>query len=119
MASPEVIVAASHQHEMSAQGGDQIARSSHGNLLAIARIPLFAVLQQQAQGAGVRLPFGNGVASMAWTQPRPAAAPETATPEHSTSSLVTGGINTAVEVLKRHHREGRGCIGCDMQLFIG
>ncbi|WP_172650959.1 FAD-dependent monooxygenase [Rhodococcus opacus] len=58
-ASLEAIVAAAHAHEMSMQVGDQIARLAHGDLLAIARTTLLAVLQQQAQNAGVQIHFGE------------------------------------------------------------
>ncbi|QBJ95601.1 oxidoreductase [Rhodococcus sp. ABRD24] len=58
-ASLEAIVAAAHAHEMSMQVGDQSARLAHGDLLAIARTTLLAVLQQQAQNAGVQIHFGE------------------------------------------------------------
>lgn len=57
--SLDAIVAASHPHEMSMQLAGQVARLSHGDLLAIARTTLLAVLQRQAEDAGVRLHFGQ------------------------------------------------------------
>ena len=55
----EAIVAAAHPHGMSMQVGDQVARMPHGDLLAIARTTLLAVLQQEAENAGVHLRFGE------------------------------------------------------------
>ncbi|MDZ7917999.1 MAG: FAD-dependent monooxygenase [Rhodococcus sp. (in: high G+C Gram-positive bacteria)] len=58
-ASLEAIVGAAHPHEMSMQVGDKMATLAHGELLAVARTTLLAVLQQQAQNAGVRMHFGE------------------------------------------------------------
>ncbi|MFD6454145.1 FAD-dependent monooxygenase [Nocardia sp. NPDC060220] len=57
--SLEDIVASSHGHEMSMRIGDNVARISHGELLAIARTTLLSVLQRHAEAAGVRLCFGE------------------------------------------------------------
>lgn len=57
--SLEDIVAAAHPHEMSMRIGDEISRISHGELLAIARTTLLAVLRRHAEAAGVRLRFGR------------------------------------------------------------
>ncbi|YCN57637.1 FAD-dependent monooxygenase [Rhodococcus erythropolis] len=57
--SLEAIVAAAHPHEMSMQVGDKVATLAHGELLAVARTALLAVLQEQAQNAGVRMYFGE------------------------------------------------------------
>ncbi|KAF0960475.1 FAD-dependent monooxygenase [Rhodococcus sp. T7] len=57
--SLDAIVAAAHPHEMSMQVGSEVARLAHGDLLAIARTTLLAVLQQHAQDAGVHLRFGE------------------------------------------------------------
>ena len=57
--SLEDIVARAHPHEMSMRVGDDISRISHGELLAIARTTLLAVLQRHAEEAGVRLRFGR------------------------------------------------------------
>jgi anthraniloyl-CoA monooxygenase len=56
-ASLDAIVAVSHPHEMSMRVGDDVARLSHGELLAIARTTLLEVLQDHATDAGVRLEF--------------------------------------------------------------
>ncbi|NIL74143.1 FAD-dependent monooxygenase [Rhodococcus sp. B10] len=58
-ASLDAIVAEAYSHEMSLQVGDRTARLAHGDLLAIARTTLLAVLQDQARDAGVRLEFGE------------------------------------------------------------
>ncbi|AHH19900.1 putative monooxygenase [Nocardia nova SH22a] len=57
--SLEDIIAGAHPHEMSMRVGDDISRISHGELLAIARTTLLAVLQRHAEEAGVRLRFGR------------------------------------------------------------
>ncbi|MCF3936799.1 FAD-dependent monooxygenase [Gordonia tangerina] len=58
-ASLDAIVDVSHPHEMSMQVGDDVARLSHGELLAIARTTLLEVLQRHAADVGVRLEFGQ------------------------------------------------------------
>ncbi|BAD57044.1 FAD-dependent monooxygenase [Nocardia farcinica] len=58
-ASLEEIVDRAHPHDMSMRLGDAVARLSHGELLAIARTTLLAVLQRHAEAAGVRLRFGE------------------------------------------------------------
>lgn len=58
-ASLEAIVAAAYSHEMSMQVGADVVRIAHGDLLAIARTQLLAILQDQAQRAGVTLVFGE------------------------------------------------------------
>lgn len=57
-ASLDAIVEVAYPHEMSMQVGDSVARLPQRNLLAIARTQLLAVLQAQAEDAGVRLQFG-------------------------------------------------------------
>lgn len=56
--SHEAIVAAAHPHEVAMQVGDQIVRLASGDSVAIGRTTLLAVLQKQAQAAGVDLHFG-------------------------------------------------------------
>ncbi|WP_197377714.1 FAD-dependent monooxygenase [Mycolicibacterium baixiangningiae] len=51
------IVAAAHSHDMSMWVGDQQARLSHGDLLAIGRAELLSLLQQFAERSGVSLHF--------------------------------------------------------------
>ncbi|MBJ8348885.1 FAD-dependent monooxygenase [Antrihabitans sp. YC2-6] len=58
-ASLDAIVDVAYSHEMSMQVGDSVARLPQRNLLAIARTRLLAVLQEQAEAAGVRLEFGD------------------------------------------------------------
>ena len=58
-ASLDAIVDVAYAHDMSMQVGDHVARLPQRNLLAIARTQLLAVLQAQAQDAGVRLEFGT------------------------------------------------------------
>ncbi|VFA88777.1 FAD-dependent monooxygenase [Gordonia paraffinivorans] len=57
--SLNAIVAASHPHEMSMRVGDAEVRLAHGELLAIGRATLLAVLQNYAHAAGVNLRFGE------------------------------------------------------------
>ncbi len=65
-ASLDEIVEVSWPHEMSMQVNGHVARISHGELLAIARTDLLAVLQKHARHAGVELRFGErrGVADV-------------------------------------------------------
>ncbi|WP_051162110.1 FAD-dependent monooxygenase [Nocardia brevicatena] len=58
-ASLEEIVECAHPHGMSMRVGDDVARLSHGGLLAIARTTLLTVLQRHAEAAGARLRFGE------------------------------------------------------------
>ncbi|GAB90682.1 FAD-dependent monooxygenase [Gordonia rhizosphera] len=58
-ASLDEIVDASWPHEMSMQVNGNVARISHGELLAIGRTDLLAVLQKHARHAGVELRFGE------------------------------------------------------------
>ena len=58
-ASLDAIVDVSYAHDMSMQVGDRVARLPQRNLLAVARTQLLAVLQAQAEDAGVRLEYGS------------------------------------------------------------
>jgi anthraniloyl-CoA monooxygenase len=57
-ASFRAIADAAYPHDMSMQVHGQVAQLPRGNLLAIARTKLLAVLQASAEQAGVRLHFG-------------------------------------------------------------
>jgi anthraniloyl-CoA monooxygenase len=50
-----------HPHEMSLRVGDQVAAMQNGNLTAIGRAALLAVLQRHAEAAGARLHYGQRV----------------------------------------------------------
>src|SRR5260370_7949077 len=57
-ASFQAIADAAYPHEMSMQVDGHVAGLPHGNLLAVARTTLLAVLQASAAQAGARLHFG-------------------------------------------------------------
>ncbi|GAA2055376.1 FAD-dependent monooxygenase [Williamsia deligens] len=59
----EDIVSTAWQHDMAMQVPAGEARLSHGNLLAIARTTLLAILHRHAAAAGVRLVYGSRVAA--------------------------------------------------------
>ncbi|MFC9556919.1 FAD-dependent monooxygenase [Rhodococcus sp. NPDC056960] len=103
-ASLEAIVAAAHPHEMSMQVGDQVARLAHGDLLAIARTTLLAVLQRQAENAGVVLRFGERV-----------------DPSALDADLVVAadGINSATRTAFADHFEPRIDTGAGLYLWCG
>ena len=55
----DAIVNVAYSHDMSMRIDHRVARLAHGELLAIARTELLAVLQRHARQAGVRLHFGE------------------------------------------------------------